>query len=698
MKRIASIFLFLCLVISSAACGRSADGQAMTASNGSSQDTATTKDGYGYHIQYDALPMGMTVSSAQWAYGDSIYLAGYSEGDVLHFGRSSPGGSEEYEVPENVDHVHAITVFDDELWILAGDRPRRWIGASNMFQENEQDRYELFLIGYDLKGNMMEVIEVDGSLEDGTRYISLRYHDGYYYVLSRTGLYQLSEDGRVKNSKLLEGREFFGQAVSDENYYVCYFSSTVDNGNDAVNIDVLTSSQDLSFETILSDKENDIAGIGVDGAGAVLVNTQRAIAYTDGAFQDQIYSFYENGIMDSIYDEIIPFDGGYLLTAPSQSRIAKLVYGPISTEKTVLKLWATAETVPLISLVEDFNVSNPNYTIMVETEYDLGPERIRADIMAGKGPDIYALVETLNFNEMSDSAIFEDIYPYLENSPVYSKEDLVPSVIKALEVDDSLYVLPLDFSVWTMVERTDLPGTGGLLDALSLPQVIDGSMTVFPQTISQSDMFYWLSNMYLNDHMKDGECDFDTEEYCAILKACASMPMRETDGAPSIYSVENIARLLRLLYLQETYGDGYTFQSGLGSCLSVSQSLAIANTSTNKEGAWEFLQFALSYDLTKTDDAAFPVLISKLDTMLEEASTDGVWRYKTNRFEKLTPHSQKEIETLIKSTYVALDQYPPLIEIMKEEAAKYFCGDRDIEETVQITQSRANIYLAEQYG
>lgn len=396
--------------------------------------------------------------------------------------------------------------------------------------------------------------------------------------------------------------------------------------------------------------------------------------------------------MDSIYNEIIAFDDGYLLVRPSQSRIAKLVHGEINTERTVLHLWATAETGTLISLVENFNLSNPRYTIVVDTEYDLGPEAVRAEIMAGNGPDIYALVETLEFAEINSKFIFEDIYPYLDKSQTFSTKDFVPEVIKALELDGSLYVLPLDFSIWTLVKRTDLLADGELSDALNLPQVEDGSITIFPQSISQNDMFYWLSNMYLNNHMNNGRCDFNTEEYLAILNACASIDAHEINELPSIYSVENIARLLRLIYLQDAYDDEYTFQSGLGSCLFASQSLAIANTSANKDGAWEFIEYALSADIEQTSDAAFPVLISKLNALLESGSTTGVWRYKTNQFEKLTSHSEKEITTLIETTHCALDQYSSLIEIMKEEAVKFFCGDRNIEETVQITQSRANIY------
>jgi len=32
------------------------------------------------------------------------------------------------------------------------------------------------------------------------------------------------------------------------------------------------------------------------------------------------------------------------------------------------------------------------------------------------------------------------------------------------------------------------------------------------------------------------------------------------------------------------------------------------------------------------------------------------------------------------------------------KATKYFCRDRSVEETAQVTQSRADIYLAERYN
>lgn len=303
MKRITSVITALCIALFLCACNQKGnDGSDVQDSTGA----ATVSGTFGYHIEYDALPAGMSVTCAQTASGDSVYIAGFSSGDVLHFGKVSSGEFEEYQLPESIGYIHAITVCGDELWVLAGDCPRYWQGTSDMLQHNEQERYGLFLIGYDSGANITKIIEADSQLKDGTRFTSLRYYNGDFYILSRTGLYQLSGDGTLLNSRLLDGGQFFGQAVSAENYYVCYLSSAADGGQDGINIDVLTSPQDFGFETYLFDNENNIIGIGVDDAGAVFVNNESSLIYAKPALEGSIYSFSENGILDSIYTKSSP--------------------------------------------------------------------------------------------------------------------------------------------------------------------------------------------------------------------------------------------------------------------------------------------------------------------------------------------------------------------------------------------------------
>lgn len=88
MKRITSVIAALCIALLLCACSQKGnDGSDVQDSTGA----ATVSGVFGYHIEYDALPAGMSVTCAQTAYGDSVYIAGFSSGDVLHFGKLSSG-------------------------------------------------------------------------------------------------------------------------------------------------------------------------------------------------------------------------------------------------------------------------------------------------------------------------------------------------------------------------------------------------------------------------------------------------------------------------------------------------------------------------------------------------------------------------------------------------------------------------------
>ena len=88
MKMITSVIAALYIALFLCACNqKGTDGSDVPDSTGA----ATVSGVFGYHIEYDALPAGMSVTCAQTAYGDSVYIAGFSSGDVLHFGKLSSG-------------------------------------------------------------------------------------------------------------------------------------------------------------------------------------------------------------------------------------------------------------------------------------------------------------------------------------------------------------------------------------------------------------------------------------------------------------------------------------------------------------------------------------------------------------------------------------------------------------------------------
>lgn len=65
---------------------------------------------------------------------------------------------------------------------------------------------------------------------------------------------------------------------------------------------------------------------------------------------------------------------------------------------------------------------------------------------------------------------------------------------------------------------------------------------------------------------------------------------------------------------------------------------------------------------------------------MSEENTKQLWRFFTDE-----------------SAAGAIGKHPDLIKIM-EEAAKFFAGDKTVEEAAAMTQSSADVYFAEQYG
>ena len=67
-----------------------------------------------------------------------------------------------------------------------------------------------------------------------------------------------------------------------------------------------------------------------------------------------------------------------------------------------------------------------------------------------------------------------------------------------------------------------------------------------------------------------------------------------------------------------------------------------------------------------------------------------------SRVYRLTQEERDRLETYIRScdTYMMLDE--KVEAIVYEEAGMYFSGDRSAEETAEMIQSRAELYLAEQ--
>ena len=178
-----------------------------------------------------------------------------------------------------------------------------------------------------------------------------------------------------------------------------------------------------------------------------------------------------------------------------------------------------------------------------------------------------------------------------------------------------------------------------------------------------------------------------------------------------------------------------------GSVISTDSEIAVSSNSKYKDGAWEFIKLVLdnavgeqdsgNYGVAITSDASvaeaadeavkritsqyygLPVVKSQLQALGQQATipqtytdTDGTVQqvdntyYVGNTEVKVNLITQDEVNMLIDyfSTVGTIARYDEsLTDIINEEANNYFKGTKSVDETASLIQSRASIYLSEQY-
>ena len=186
---------------------------------------------------------------------------------------------------------------------------------------------------------------------------------------------------------------------------------------------------------------------------------------------------------------------------------------------------------------------------------------------------------------------------------------------------------------------------------------------------------------------------------------------------------------------------GSSAANATGSVISTDSEIAVSSKSKYKEGAWEFIKQVLdnavseqssdNYGIALADSTAaadnadktekhlittyygLPVVKSQLQALGQQATipqtytdTDGTVQqvdntyYVGNTEVKVNLITQDEVNMLIDyfSTVGTIARYDEsLTDIINEEANNYFKGTKSVDETASLIQSRASIYLSEQY-
>ena len=388
----------------------------------------------------------------------------------------------------------------------------------------------------------------------------------------------------------------------------------------------------------------------------------------------------------------------------------------------------------------DFNASSKTHRLEVtdysqyDTEVGSGAMlRLNLDIAAGRIPDLFLWGRISNTSGFDltpylNKGLFADMREFLDKDPKFSLESFVPSVINAVIASDGgLYELPFEFAANAVAcSRSAIGLEQWTFDEFYREiEKYAEAKTVFGPGMTKEVMLFQLLNNNWDEYIdwQTGVCNFESDSFLRMLEFCVAQECTDM----SMLAADAIAEGIQLLYYNTIsdvssiqkftalFQDDVTFigfpaSKGRGNAIRLTQSVSIYDGSPHKEACWEFVREFYDKEYQLGPGRFLPTNAEALEERLahpEDYEEAGVTLMYTNAmtgktwsvtFTDATEAESAQLRELIESLDRIFRVNTSLYDIVMEEAAPFFAGDKSAEETARIIQNRAQTYVSEQSG
>ncbi|WP_018306560.1 ABC transporter substrate-binding protein [Desulfitobacterium hafniense] len=369
---------------------------------------------------------------------------------------------------------------------------------------------------------------------------------------------------------------------------------------------------------------------------------------------------------------------------------------------------------------------------------------MNAQLMTGQGSDIL-LLNHLPYETYADKNLLVDIGQLMESDPGFDLSKYYGNILEALKYKDSLYGLPLSFSV-------DMMAADKALLENSQVEIDDSTWTwedfvqaaekvIEDRNGGEDGEIYALAGM--NETMLitslvrenfsklvDGEkkeAYFDSQEFLDLLNLCRYLidhNLLNTEPSQNkamelaargnlVFSITSLKGLVNLQTLKATFGGEVQLLKPPGQegdlSFSTDSLYGINNNSANRELAWEFLKFLVSDEMmSQSMFLGMPVNKSVVPEMINQANDTAQKRGAKIMMKSagesqaqnitLEPLAQEDIdfvESLLTKANVYNGTNQKILSIVQEETTAFFTGQKSAEMTAKLIQDRVNTYLHE---
>lgn len=404
----------------------------------------------------------------------------------------------------------------------------------------------------------------------------------------------------------------------------------------------------------------------------------------------------------------------------------------------------------IVTKIVDMDFYNKEFdnTIMNEEDGLTVDFNITQDIMNTDSIDIipsYTFANQSKYEILRNMGAFVDLYQFMENDPEVNTSTLNQHILSLNETDGKLCSLPMYYSLTTLIGETRYVGdkeNWTIDDFISHWEHMPEGSTLNGSRDSENIYRTVLrGNLKSFVDYKNAKVNFDCPEFRKILEFCNRF--ESNNGQKGEWDYESprfvVAFDLSGIMSANVFGDsreiglnfnppytivGYPSPDGQGAFFTSDFTYSIsANSSPEKQkGAWEFIRqfYTEEYQLNNVrekyiDDIEGEEYVhysSECGLCINNNAFDAVAQKTINceyddgkRKDKdveytISMPTQEEIDKM-KKYLDSIDRWETTLDrelwkIIEDEVMAYFAGEKSLDDTVNLIQDRASIWISEQ--
>ena len=420
--------------------------------------------------------------------------------------------------------------------------------------------------------------------------------------------------------------------------------------------------------------------------------------------------------------------GGYGISNNSFLQKAVFAFNQTQNDKRVVIEDYKTDEVSGTGKVQKVIESDEGIVYIGEPEEKEYSDRLRLDLLSGNAPDILYGISN-DFSEFIAPETFENLHTFIENDSDFNIEDYYTNILNLDSSEAKLYNMNLSFSLRGLASAKSVTGERDFWtfdDFEDFTASVQEDKKIFAD-VSQSMLLYYYAMSSWDELLDERtmKASLDSPDFKKVLDFAKKygitaeedeqkmLRIFETDFYQAVLSGEFVFMEVHISHLAEfmeyigAFGEsavftGYPANIEKGIPFSTSASVSIPKGAENQDDAWEFICFLLSEEMQMNLDNAFPVRKSAMEKKLEkniqpELMMGGSLGTKLSDvpLQPLTGEHIRVFRDLIARADTECTIDDRIMDIIIEEAAGFFAGQKTTDDVTKIMQSRVQTLLDE---